>query len=115
MNIEYNHGNHFDGSIFIAPVKGLYSILATAQNRAYSFGYIRCYVNNKEVAYALRHCAYDCAYDSGGTRTGNILLQSTLQLNKNDKMFINLDGSFYALSDKTSTFFECRLVSVIEE
>ena len=107
-NIEYNHGNHFDGSNFTAPIKGIYSFLTTIKQRSYQFGRIRCYVNNKEIA--LVYIKTDINMNAG-----QILFPITLELKKDDIVNIRIGGDLYNITDPQTTYFEGRLVSVINE
>ena len=84
-NIDYNYGSHFDGSIFTAPVKGLYSFFATIVNPANSSIYtssiypqFKCYMNNNEIAESI------VAERPGDVK--HVILHTVLQLNKNDKV-----------------------------
>ena len=52
-NIEYNFGNYFDGSNFIAPLTGIYSFYITSQTHSVSTsGQINLYANDKLVAFS---------------------------------------------------------------
>ena len=113
-NIEYNHGNHFDGSNFTAPIKGIYSFLTTIKQRSYQFGRIRCYVNNKVIALAERTNSTDIKTDIN-MNAGQILLPITLELKKDDIVTIRIGGDLYNITDPQTTYFEGRLVSVINE
>lgn len=46
---------------------------------------------------------------------GTILLQTTVQLNAKDEVYIKLEGTFDYLYRPDLTYFEGRLVSVIDE
>ena len=86
-------------------MKGLYSFLASALKDDYGLGLLYLYVNNTQISYA------QCARSEG-----HILLSASLQLNKNDKVSIKLGGYIGdLLKDPGATYFECRLLSVIEE
>ena len=47
--------------------------------------------------------------------TGHILLQTTVQLNAKDIVYIKLEGTFDYLYWPDRTYFEGRLVSAIDE
>ena len=112
-NIEYNYGNEFDGTTFTAPVPGLYSFSITAKQKSYQYGYVRCCVNNIDVAY---RCLSNCNNDLGpGMNAGPISINTTLRLKKSDKVYINVGGHLFNLYDSKVTYFEGRLVSVINE
>ena len=122
-NIEYNYGNHFDGSSFTAPLKGLYSFTSTAifeSRRLPRFQYIDppriILVGCKScVAAAWSNEITDMKKSVEIVNAGHILLQTTVQLNAKDIVYIKLEGTFDYLYSPERTYFEGRLVSVIEE
>ena len=86
-----------------------------ATGRVMATGRARCYVNGKVVASAVQTVS-DFEDKPNETVAGNTLvLQTTLQLNKNDKVSIKIRGSFYALDRPFATYFEGRLISVINQ
>ena len=72
---------------------------------------MNCYVNDDTVACAQRS---NCNHNSA-TNLGSLFVNTTLQLEKGDEVSITISGYLCDLYDETSTYFECRLVSVIEE
>ena len=122
-NIEYNHGNHFDGTTFVAPFKGLYSFLSTAVYETYITGStinsskVECFVNDIRAYSALSNST-GRANQSGSiaiASVGQVLMQTTLQLNSKDRVYIKLDGSFSNLNNRVLNYFEGRLISEIDE
>ena len=79
--LDYNHGNHFDGSYFVAPVKGRYLFFVKTWHQSNHTSYIHLNVNDLDYdeASAMRR---------GSTKFGEIVLQATFELNKNDKVRI---------------------------
>ena len=122
-NIEYNHGNHFDGTTFVAPFKGLYSFLSTAVYETLIIGsmtnYSRvdCFVNDIRTNSALSNFTRrtDQSASIGNECVGNVMMQTTLQLNAKDRVYIKLDGSFSNLNNRVLNYFEGRLISEIDE
>ena len=105
-NIHYNYDGHFDGSIFTAPVGGIYSFLATTHVKEQHTGFVDlvCYINNNRFANSTEI-----------DRPENeriVTLQAVVQLNKNDK--VKLEGRmFYFNRNKVvanQSFYEGRLV-----
>ena len=126
--IKYNYGNHFNGFTFTAPIKGLYSFLSTAAyesaiSRSAISHYrtfppmIRCLVNGNVAASALSNISTNQGYwtERETINTGHILLQTTLELNAKDRVYIQLHGTVKSLDDSTLTYFEGKLVSAIME
>ena len=89
-------------------MKGIYSFLATALREVilnFNYGLLYLYVNNTQISYA------QCS-----SSPGQILLSASVLLNQNDKVSIKLGGYLgESLKDPGDNYFECRLVSVIEE
>ena len=119
-NIEYNHGNHFDGTTFVTPFKGLYSFLSTAVYKTsvtINSSKVECFVNDIRAYSALSNST-DRANQSGSiaiASVGQVLMQTTLQLNAKDRVYIKLDGSFSNLNNRVLNYFEGRLISAIDE
>ena len=108
--MDYNLGNHFDGSIFTAPFKGIYTFNVCAGHQSETNGYVDLYVNELKTVNSQRNCNEETR-DS----FSNIWLHTTLQLKKGDEISIWLEGDLYDLNDESSTFFEGRLISRIDE
>ena len=53
--------------------------------------------------------------DEPSAYSRNVFLQATLQLKKDDKVSIRLAGHFYSITTTAATYFEGRLVTVINE
>ena len=104
----YNHGNHFDGRTFTAPFDGLYSFMSTAFNEVSKLAILRCYVNEKNVATAGQ------LHDINPVLMESIVMQTTLNLKKHDKATIRMNGSFTYLRTPHTTYFEGRVISIIE-
>ena len=119
-NIEYNHGKHFDGTTFVAPFKGLYSFLSTAvyeTSVTINSSKVECFVNDIRAYSALSNST-GRANQSGSiaiASVGQVLMQTTLQLNSKDRVYIKLDGSFSNLNNRLLNYFEGRLISAIDE
>ena len=78
-------------------------------------GIVRCYVNDKVVASVIQ-TGTDFEDKPNKKVAGNTLvLQTTLQLNKNDKVSIKLRGTFNGLDLLFTTYFEGRLISIINK
>ena len=80
-----------------------------------TFGYLRLFVNDTSVANGFR--SNYTRDDSGSMLTGGsgkIWLQAALQLNKDDKVSIKVEGHLYQINDKQTNYFESRLVSALE-
>ena len=105
-NIDYNYDGHFDGSIFTAPVRGIYSFLATTHVKENQTGFIDlvCYVNNNHLA--------DSTAIHRPENERIVTLQAVVQLNKNDK--VKLEGKMFFFDRNkvvaNQSFYEGRLV-----
>ena len=79
------------------------------------FGYLRLYTNSQPVAYGFRS---NYTMDESGAKltgaSGKIWLQATLQLSKNDKVVIKLEGHLFTINSPQTNYFEGRLVSTLE-
>ena len=103
-------------------MKGLYSLLSTAIYETSESSAIHLFVNEKNVVSALSNITYRPEQESTESLpshthgdSGSILLQTTLQLNEKDKVNIRLDGVFSNLDCSEVTYFECKLVSAVDE
>ena len=105
--MDYNLGNHFDGSIFTAPFKGIYTFNVCVGHQSETDGQINLYVNECRTANSQRNCNND-SYS-------NIWLYTTLRLETDDEISIRLYGDLYDLNDGEYTFFEGRLISKLDE
>ena len=106
-NIEYNIGNHFNGTIFTAPVAGLYSFFAMAKHRAATYTRIRLYVNGNSKIVSTNETKNDDIQ--------SLPLQSTLKLEKGQTVELRFGGTLYQASYGDRTYFEGRLISRIDE
>ena len=109
LNIDYNIGNHFDGSIFKAPIKGIYTFNACAGHKSVSTGHVDLDLNGDSVVNSQRVCS------EGSINYLNLWLSTTLKLEIGDQISLALNGDLFALNDSTSTFFEGRLISKLDE
>jgi len=105
-NIHYNYDGHFDGSIFTAPVRGIYSFLATTHVKEQHTGFVGlvCYVNNNYLA--------DSTAIQRPENERINTLQAVVQLNKNDK--VKLEGKMFLTMYRNNvayqSYYEGRLV-----
>ena len=110
--IIYNYGKQFDGTTFTAPFNGIYSFTSTAYNESSKIAFLRCYVNEEKIATAGQCATNPCHKD--GINGGSMVMQTTLALNKKDEVTMKLRGSFNSLQVSHATYFEGRLVSILE-
>merc|ERR1712062_153609 len=96
-NVDYNLGNFFDGTYFTVPKTGLYSFLANFYH-VNAYGQIDLYLNDKLKIWTAKG-------ESKG-KSGFLTFNTTLQLVKNDKVDIRLQGGVSNLTDPMTTFFE---------
>ena len=106
--VNYNIGNYFDGKVFTAPKTGLYSFYATAE-RLYEQGIaaISVYVNGSNTAIS-KNCL-------NNDNWGSITVQTTLKIDEDDNVDIRLLGKFASTHDIVRTYFEGRLISILNE
>ena len=86
-----------------------------------NFSKVECFANDIRTLSALCNNS-GTPEQRGSWRTGpetisvgNVLMQTTLQLNAKDRVYIKLDGTFSSLNNRVFTFFEGRLISVFDE
>ena len=102
-NVDYNHGNFFDGTYFTVPEKGLYRFNASCYQASSSYGQIYLYVNDNKYIWAART-------ESNG-KDGFVNVDTTLELVKNDKVDVRLVGELGNLNDKMTTYIEGRMIA----
>ena len=100
----------------------MYSFLATAFNKSTNFGSLKIYVNDILMAMSSRAASrptngnQDDSNESRSiVKSGKIWVQATLQLKKNDKVTIKINGTFYRLDLQSRTYFEGRLITKLDE
>ena len=110
----YNSSKSFNGTVFTAPVSGIYSFYVTVQHESEEYGHVYLNLNRQDdviddyitIAHGVR------AGDSD--RAADITVQATNFLTKNDFVFVHLQGTFNDLTDFSTTYFEGRLISKID-
>ena len=104
--IDYNIGNHFDGTFFTAPKTGLYYFSATVLlKNAGTWGYF--FVNGQEK--------FVSGSSSQNGHIANLLIQTTLKLKTGDKVAVRYAGKLYNADYNTLAYFEGRFISKIDE
>ena len=99
----------------------MYSFLATASNKSTKFGSLKLCVNDKVMAVSSRSASRPTNGDQEDNdsrsvvKSGEIWVQATLQLKKNEKVMIYLNGTFYRLDLQARTYFEGRLITKLDE
>ena len=83
--------------------------MSTAFNDSSKMAILRCFVNEKYMALAAAGHR-----DINPLQKENIVMQTTLNLKKNDKVTIWMKGSFTHLRTPHATCFEGRLISITE-
>ena len=106
-NVNYNHGNFFDGTYFTVPEKGLYRFNACCYQAASNSGQIYLYVNDKRYIWAARAESND--------QIGFVNIDTTLELVKNDKVDVRLYGKLDNLTSTSTTYVEGRMIARLNE
>ena len=106
-NVDYNHGNFFDGTYFTVPENGLYRFYAYCYQAASSEGYIWLYLNDKSYVWAARA--------ESNANSGIVHIDTTLELVKNDKVDFRFLGKLDNLSDTRTTYAEGRMIARLNE
>ena len=101
QNIEYNIGDHFNGSHFTVPYDGLFSFNAKAIQHSKKEGVFYFYVNGLEKSRVKAH--------NIDVTQGNVSLDKTLELKKNDKVHLGCSGDLFDMN-KDTCFFEGKLI-----
>ena len=110
-DIDYNIGNHFDGTVFTAPRTGLYTFSAQ----------FRIEVHDDSTYAQLRVNGSLKAHSGSDNPTGRgsipLPIQTTLKLAKDDKIEIRISGKMNICNTICSevTYFEGRLIARIDE
>ena len=111
--IDYNIGNYFDGTIFTAPTDGLYSFYATARCcHRENWSIIYLFVNGDEYNFSSY---YTIANSDNVQRGVPVTIQTTLKLEKSDKVEVRLEGGLSTTLSIYCIYFEGRLISRIDE
>ena len=104
--INYNIGNHFDGTIFTAPKTGLYYFSATVQMSDTS-SFSQFLVNDQERFFSRCY--------TQDNQINSLSLQKTFKLETDDKVEVRLHGKLYEASWSTRASFEGRFISKIDD
>ena len=90
---------------------------STINGSTTSFGRVGCYVNDKNTLYALSNAtgSANIRNAAGFVSYGNVLMQTTLQLNAKDRVYITLEGTFNSPESRFLNYFEGRLHSTLDE
>ena len=86
--------------------------MCNAFNESSKIALVHCYVNHEMIATAAQ-CATN-PRSKDGVNGGNIVMQTTLALNKKDEVTLKMKGSFFGVQLPHATYFEGRLVSILE-
>ena len=106
-DIEYNIGNNFDGTKFTAPKGGLYTFHATARRQdKNSYTIIHFFVNGSSRGYSEAKTDDNDLF--------SLTIQTTLRLNRGDKVEVRLGGTFSFTNNGYFTCFEGRFVPKID-
>ena len=89
--------------------------MATTYNQFGKRGIIRLFVNENHTVSACQTGTKPADGNDILDFDGNIVLQTTTQLKKNDKVTVKISGTFFGSNIPLVTYFEGRLVSVISE
>ena len=91
--MDFNYRSHYDGSmidgssIFTAPVKGMYSFLASiivTEDIYFTKKCYKCYMNNNEIAGSIEVERVTAEELTGAVK--HFILHTVLELKKNDKV-----------------------------
>jgi len=107
----YSSSKSFNGAVFTAPVSGIYSFYVTVQQDSSTIGYV--YLKRNRHNESPTTIAHGKRGDYGGVN-GNVIVQSTIFLTKNDLVHVTFEGRLCDLADITTTYFEGRLISKID-
>ena len=106
--IDYNIGNHFDGTIFAAPTTGLYTFHATSEQfNNTGDASIFVHVNGRPK---LQSRNYTKSNDFGF-----VTIQTTLKIAEDDKVEVRFNGKLSDANNTMKTHFEGRLISELNE
>ena len=106
-NLDYNVGDHFDGTYFTVPENGLYSFNVFCTQASHNWGSVYLYLNERQHIEAKR-----AAYRS---YCGFVSINTTLKLAKNDKIHVRFEQNLYDTNYDLSTYFEGILVTRLDE
>ena len=103
----YSSSKSFNGTVFTAPVPGIYSFYVTVRQESGEHGHVYLYrQRNDEGPITISHGLR--AEDQG--LDGNIVVQATVLLTKNELVYVKFGGRLYNVN-KFTTYFEGRLIS----
>ena len=104
----YGSSKSFNGTVFTAPVAGIYSFYVTVRQEAGDYGHV--YLNRHRNDASPTTIAHGVRAECAG-RHGNIVVQATVLLTKNEFVYVKFEGTLYDLNEVDTTYFEGRLIS----
>ena len=104
----YGSSKSFNGTVFTAPVPGIYSFYVTVRQESGDYGYV--YLNRHRNDAKPTTIATGVRAEDAG-RHGNIVVQATVLLTKNEFVYVKFEGRLYDLNEFNTTYFEGRLIS----
>ena len=89
----------------------MFTFVSTARQNSYNFGYLHLSVNgiHKTSSSRANHARSDTEHQA------QIWLNATLQLNRGDKVSVEMNGDLSQLNNPKTTYFEGRLIANLEE
>ena len=107
----YSSSKSFNGTVFTAPVPGIYSFYVTVEQECCYHGHV--YLNRQRNDDGPTTIAYGVRAENNGLH-GNIVVQATVLLTKNEFVYVKFEGRLFDLHESNTTYFEGRLISKID-
>ena len=89
----------------------MFTFVSTARHNSFNFGWLHLRVNGIQISTSSRanHARSDMEHQA------QIWLNATLQLNRGDKVSVQMTGELSQLNNPKTTYFEGRLIANLEE
>ena len=108
--IEYNHGNFFDGTVFKSPMKGLYSFFATLIHDSGDDGYLSLGLNEYAGFASSKWSKRNIFHGA----EASVSVTATFELKEGDEVAVFVMGPLSDFQDHSTVYFEGKLLKKLD-